>query len=102
MANWCQSIPVWLRGSDAEIIAVDSQNSIPEEWTRSLPGLGLNTVIERAYIIKLSLSHTVWNRVLFNDKKAFFTQQEDPSYPSTALQVNLACVNSKQPAEFHD
>lgn len=36
------------------VIAVDLEEAIPEGKTRSLPGLELNTAMERAYIISYS------------------------------------------------
>jgi len=51
LTKWCQCTAVQLQGSDGGIIAVDLEKAKPEERTRSLPSLELNTVMERAYII---------------------------------------------------
>lgn len=101
-AKWCQHTPVQLWGCDGEVIAVDLEETTPEERTRSLPGLELNTVMERAYIISYSLLILFEIGSCLMAKYIFCTQQEDPSYPPSAQRMKSAYVNCKQPDEFRD
>lgn len=54
-AKWGQCTPVQLQACDARVIAVDLEEAMPEKRTGSLPGLELQTVMERARIVSYFL-----------------------------------------------
>lgn len=54
-AEWCQCTSVQLQKRGwGWVIPVDLEEAMPEEKTRNLPGLELNTAVERAYTISYS------------------------------------------------
>lgn len=86
-AKWRQHTPVQLREDDEGVIAVDLEEAVPEERARSLPGLELNTVEERAYTISYSLLVLFAIRSCLMVKKKYFAPSKKiPPIPPLARQ----------------